>query len=137
MKWIVFLGILTLSIFRFLIAQPQKEETGIKAHIWGEVKNPGSYYLSHTGDILELISKAGGPTPNANLSKVNLIISKEKKRIIINLNKAIKKGEIFLLDNGDVVIIPRSRLAAIKETLPFVTTLAVFLNLYLTYITRR
>ncbi len=136
MKWIVFLGILTLSIFKFLIAQPLKEETGIKTHIWGEVKYPGSYNLSYTGDILELISKAGGPTINADLSRVTVIISKEKRRTTINLNKAIKKGEIFLLDNGDVVIIPRSKFAVIKESLPFITTLAVFLNIYLTYITR-
>ncbi|MEO0089229.1 MAG: SLBB domain-containing protein [candidate division WOR-3 bacterium] len=136
MKWIIFFGILTLSIFKFLIAQPLKEETTIKTHIWGEVKNPGSYNLSYTGDILELISKAGGPTTNADLSKVTVIISKEKKRITVNLNKKIKKGEIFLLDNGDVVIIPRSKFAIIKEALPFITTLAVFLNLYLTYITR-
>ncbi|MCX7836656.1 MAG: SLBB domain-containing protein [candidate division WOR-3 bacterium] len=137
MKRIIFLGILTLSIFKFLIAQPQKEETIIKAHIWGEVRNPGSYNLSYTGDILELISKAGGPTSNADLSKVNLFVSKEKRKITVNLNKAIKKGEMLLLDNGDVVIIPRSKFAIIKETLPFITTLAVFLNLYLTYITRR
>ncbi|MEO0087030.1 MAG: SLBB domain-containing protein [candidate division WOR-3 bacterium] len=137
MKWIIFLGILTLSIFGFLIAQTPKEEAIVKAHIWGEVKNPGSYNISYTGDVLELISKAGGPTPNADLSKVTLIISKEKKRIILNLNKAIKKGEIFLLDNGDIIIIPRSKFAIIKETLPFITTFAVFLNLYLTYMTRR
>lgn len=136
MKGIVFLGILILLIFKFLIAQPQREETTIKANIWGEVKNPGSYNLSYTGDILELISKAGGPTQNADLSKVTVVISKEKKRVVINLNKAIKKGDIYLLNNGDVVIIPRSKFSVIKETLPFITTLAVFLNLYLTYITR-
>jgi protein involved in polysaccharide export with SLBB domain len=136
MRWIIFLGILTLAIFKFLIAQPINKEMPIKAHIWGEVKNPGSYYLSYTGDILELISQAGGPTPNADLSKVTLIVAKEKKRVSLNLNKMIKKGEIFLLSNGDVVIIPRSKLATLKEAIPFITTLAVFVNLYLTYITR-
>lgn len=136
MKWIIFLGVLTLGAFKFLIAQPANKEMPIKAHVWGEVKNPGSYYLSYTGDILELISSAGGPTTNADLSKVTLIITKEKKRTRVNLNQMIKKGEIFLLSNGDVVIIPKSKFATFKEAIPFITTLAVFLNLYLTWRTK-
>lgn len=41
-------------------------------HIWGEVKNPGEYRVSDDTNILELISKAGGPTEYSNLKKIIL-----------------------------------------------------------------
>jgi len=41
-------------------------------HIWGEVKNPGEYRVSDDTNVLELISKAGGPTEYSNLKNVTL-----------------------------------------------------------------
>ncbi len=41
-------------------------------HIWGEVKNPGEYRVSDDTNVLELISKAGGPTEYSNLKNVML-----------------------------------------------------------------
>jgi len=48
------------------------EKLLINVHIWGEVRNPGEYLVPDDTDILELISKAGGPTEYANLSKVKI-----------------------------------------------------------------
>ena len=44
----------------------------IKVYIWGEVIRPGEYEVPEGADILELISKADGPTRSANLSKVKI-----------------------------------------------------------------
>lgn len=44
----------------------------ITVHIWGEVRNPGGYLVPDDTDILELISKAGGPTEFSNLSNVKI-----------------------------------------------------------------
>ncbi len=44
----------------------------ISVQIWGEVGRPGEYLVPDDTDILELISKAGGPSEYANLSKVKI-----------------------------------------------------------------
>lgn len=49
-----------------------EEKLEMIVHIWGEVKSPGEYRVSYDTNVLELISKAGGPTSYANLSKVRL-----------------------------------------------------------------
>ena len=42
----------------------------IVVHIWGEVNRPGEYIVPDGTNVLELISKAGGPTIYSNLSKI-------------------------------------------------------------------
>ena len=44
----------------------------ITVHIFGEVRIPGEYLVPDDTDILELISKAGGPTEFSNLNKVKI-----------------------------------------------------------------
>jgi len=44
----------------------------ITVHIWGEVRQPGEYLVPDDTDILELISKAGGPTGFSNLRNVKI-----------------------------------------------------------------
>lgn len=47
-----------------------------KVFILGEVKSPGAYYLSKNDTLLEVISKAGGVTPNAGRE---IIIARPKQ----------------------------------------------------------
>jgi protein involved in polysaccharide export with SLBB domain len=44
----------------------------ITVHIWGEVRKPGEYLVPDDTDLLELISKAGGPTEFSNLSNIKI-----------------------------------------------------------------
>jgi protein involved in polysaccharide export with SLBB domain len=44
----------------------------IRVHIFGEVKKPGEYLVPDDTDLLELISKAGGPTEFSNLTKIKI-----------------------------------------------------------------
>lgn len=44
----------------------------ITVHIWGEVRQPGEYLVPDDTNILELISKAGGPTEYSNLRNVKI-----------------------------------------------------------------
>ncbi len=48
------------------------ERLMITVHIWGEVRIPGEYLVPDDTDILELISKAGGPTEFSNLGKIKI-----------------------------------------------------------------
>ncbi len=54
----------------YLIGEEQNLE--IIVHIWGEVKSPGEKRVPDGTNIMELISKAGGPSEYSNLSKVSL-----------------------------------------------------------------
>lgn len=49
-----------------------EERLEMEVHIWGQVKSPGKYRVSYDTDMMELISIAGGPTPDANLNNVQL-----------------------------------------------------------------
>jgi len=70
-----------------------EEKLEMIVHVWGEVEKPGEYQVSYDTNILELISKAGGPTDYANLSKVRL--SREAKSMYLTqdgLKKLIAKA---------------------------------------------
>ncbi len=60
----------TAKVDQYLSGNEKKFEMIV--HIWGEVKNPGEYRVSDDTNILELISKAGGPTEYSNLKKIML-----------------------------------------------------------------
>ena len=64
------------------------EKLMFTVHIFGEVKKPGEYLVTDDTNLLELISKAGGPTEYSNLSKVKLTRGLMSDNL---LNKSIKK----------------------------------------------
>ena len=75
------IAFLITALFMSVIAQENtasdyllgsEEKLEMEVHIWGEVKNPGKYRVNYDTDMLELISIAGGPTADANLTHVQL-----------------------------------------------------------------
>jgi len=69
---------------------------------------PGEYRLKGKTTLLELVTKAGGPSEKANLTAVN-IRRQSGDTISLDLFKAIHQGEAgtdFVLDDGDLVFIP-------------------------------
>jgi len=63
---------------RYIIGEEEKLQ--IIVHIWGEVNRPGEYLVPDGTNVLELISRAGGPTQYSNLSKVTLTRAREYHR---------------------------------------------------------
>ncbi len=87
-----------------------KKITLLGAIAFRSVKNtgPGKYTLKGKTTLLELLTQAGGPTPEANLSSVN-IRRKTGQTISLDLFKSIHRGDPgqdFILDEDDVVFIP-------------------------------
>jgi len=121
-------------IIAFLMSVPDKGLM-MKVYIWGEVRTPGLYQVSSDADILELIALAGGPSSNADLSKVLLIRGEsEKGSVIINLNRYLmhkKSGEMIFLKSGDTVIIKSSIWKKVRSFISFLSSVAVFVNLYI------
>lgn len=109
----------------YLIGEERNLE--IIVHIWGEVRNPGEKRVPDGTNIMELISKAGGPTEFSNLSKVilyskqNPLLSPEEKsyfnngqdKFILNdLEELHKTGKVEIdiikyLNNGKAPYLPR------------------------------
>lgn len=82
--------------------------------IFGEVQSllrqptgPGNYFLTGKETLVDFLSRAGGPTKDADLTKVQII--RGGKTVLLNLDHAIKQGdwsENAVVDDGDTVFIP-------------------------------
>ncbi|MCP4156259.1 MAG: hypothetical protein GY757_51575 [bacterium] len=80
-----------------------------KVAVIGAVARPGSYDLFGKETLLQLISKAGGFSERASN---NVIVIRNKKNRIINLDKLMTEGSAELnvtLFPGDIVNVPHER----------------------------
>jgi protein involved in polysaccharide export with SLBB domain len=71
-------------------------------------KGPGKYRLKGKTTLLEALTRAGGPTRDADLRNVN-VRRKNGRTITLDLYAAIKRGDPdqdLVLDNDDLVFIP-------------------------------
>jgi protein involved in polysaccharide export with SLBB domain len=75
-----------------------EEQLEMVVHVWGEVRSPGQFKVPYNTTILDIISKAGGPTQYANLSKVRLTRETEgmnlTQQALKNLMDDAKAGKI-------------------------------------------
>lgn len=91
-----------------------EKELMIRVHIWGEVRNAGEYLVPDGSTVLDLISKAGGPTEFASLSKLRLTHLKphSPRYATVNLKDYLEQdnhGAPPTLVPGDVVRVPSNR----------------------------
>ena len=115
-------------------------------HVLGEVERPGEYRVTDETDVLELISKAGGPTRFANMGGVYL-------RRVEPVDSVHKAGEERLVEcdltgflrnqnepappllyPGDVVTVPRNKMAKWSTAFVLVRDIAVVVSTYLIYL---
>jgi polysaccharide export outer membrane protein len=105
--------------------------------VYGEVKSAGVYEFKENFSLLELISRAGGFTDNANINKVKVV--RKGKVIEININK-IFDGDLtqnIVLEPGDIVIVPRSGISTwnwilsnVVPTLSLITSILLIYSYY-------
>lgn len=86
------IGLILLVLSNATFSQEQKprekyllgpeQQLQIVVHIWGEVNKPGDYLVPDGTNVLELISKAGGPTNYANLS--HIVLTSEAKSYFVS-----------------------------------------------------
>jgi hypothetical protein len=114
-------------------AQPAGSQVpGSKYYVWGQVRNPGAYSFIASPDILELLSAAGGPTPDANLKRVVLIRAVSQTRTRINLEAMLNKGQVVRLSPGDVVIVSSSPWYNVRDWFTAVTMTSTLVTLVIT-----
>lgn len=128
----VLLGVVVLFLFGegSLWAQLQ-----VRAYIWGEVKNAGEYYVPSGANVIELISKAGGPTEYADIGNIKITHKKgSPNRVIkIDLSDYLEKGNprpLPILENGDVVRVPSNRWHKYRTLIRVVADIAIIANVY-------
>jgi protein involved in polysaccharide export with SLBB domain len=129
------------------------EEQGLEmiVHILGEVQKPGEYRISDKTDLLQLLSKAGGPTQFSRLSGVTVRrehdprLSSTPARgssfpveiLHVNLDKTMQSSKAMpppLLKPGDVVLVPKNALHKWKEVSAIVRDISVVASAYFLYL---
>ncbi len=81
-------------------------------YVMGQVKDPGPYDFSRPLTLLEAIKIAGGLTEYASGRRIQVIRKEGEKKITlkININDIIKgkKADDFMVQAGDVIVVPES-----------------------------
>lgn len=87
-----------------------------RVYLFGAVGRPGFYLFKPSDTVIDALNGAGGPTREADLTKVNHIrMDKAKKTSIVknvNLEVLLKKGDLrsnVELEPGDILYIPDKR----------------------------
>jgi len=128
----------------YLVGEPQGLQ--MMVHIIGEVQKPGEYRVHDQTDLLELLSKAGGPTQFSRLSSVTVrrlagsssVDGRPRKVEIlhVNLAQALNAGRgtsLPLLKPDDVILVPTNSWHAWKDVSAILRDLSVVAGVYFTY----
>jgi hypothetical protein len=131
---------------RYMLGETTRLE--ILVHVMGEVQSPGEYRVPDNTNVLELISKAGGPTKYASLGSV--IVKRggglsdlsqtgdEQGRVLkVNLENYLTKensGPIPVLQPGDVVTVHANSWSTWKTVFGMARDISVVASLYLLYV---
>jgi hypothetical protein len=131
----------------FIVGEPQGLE--MLVHVIGEVQKPGEYRVRDRTDLLQLISKAGGPTQFSRLNGITVrrtswmrasaIASGDAPSVEIihvNLDRIMrdKTASPPLLQPGDVVLVPKNKWHRWKDASAVARDLSVIASAYFLYI---
>jgi protein involved in polysaccharide export with SLBB domain len=91
----------------------------VRISVLGEVRSPALYPVDPGISLIQLLTIAGGPTPNANLRRTRVV--REGRVFEVDLESALTgsaAGRVVLYSN-DVVVVPK-KTGFTRETLQFV-----------------
>lgn len=107
------------------------DSTDASVFVMGEVKNPGSYPIQTPGmSFLDAINQAGGPTEDANITKIRLVRNRrENDADTINLDKILSKTDFsqnLIMQDNDIIYVPKKGIAKfnyyLRQINPFLGT---------------
>jgi len=146
---IILASILTVFFFEFLHAQDDiqigssgRESNSVGAlfdysnpsgvnfrvQLWGYVRYPGFYIIPAGTSINELLSLAGGPMEDANLSDIRVVKLKEGSQTVMmkyNYNDLVWEDNIKTqikytrLEAGDIIVVPGEPRYFVREDIAF------------------
>lgn len=131
------------------------ERLMITVHVIGEVQRPGEYLVPDDTNVLELISKASGPTEYSNLNNVKItrglinysvtkgaknkaIRTQEYKKVIkLQLKKILyeegSSKNLPILQPGDVVTVGRNKWFTWQTIIRVISQLAIVAQVWYWY----
>ena len=98
----------------------------IRVNIFGEVKNPGFYFVTGSDKLSDLIAQAGGTTPDADLGEIS--IYRNNREIQIDGEEVIEKSnkmDDIGLQSGDRIFISRKWFSGSTSTVVISTLAAI------------
>lgn len=106
-------------------------EITMPINVWGHVRNPGRYEVPISTDLVQLVSYAGGPLAQANLSSVRISRVVRRDDAIRTVDYEVNLDRLDRLDEkardlepGDTVYI-EAESYSFREIFDLVTTLAI------------
>ncbi len=116
----------------------------IMVNIWGYVRYPGKYYVPEQSKIIDLISYAGGPVPDAHLDDVRLYRTTQQggtEFYKYNMEDLMfKSKEITMIENlpqlkaGDIVVVPGEPRLYLRDYISIAATVTSTLVSILTFV---
>jgi protein involved in polysaccharide export with SLBB domain len=129
----------------YLVGEPQGLE--MMVHIIGEVQKPGEYRVHDQTNLLELVSKAGGPTQFSRLSSVTVRrtaggllaggSTPQVEILHVDLAGALhggRGGVMPVLKPDDVVLVPTNSWHTWKDISAILRDLSVVATAYFYYL---
>ncbi len=91
-----------------------------QVYIFGEVSSPGKYTFTGDANVLDVISRAGGPRVGAEMKHVKIIRGTPENPIVVsaNIKRLLKKSDLSQnksIKDGDIVFLPRSSMAMVSN----------------------
>jgi len=107
-------------------------ELTMQVNIWGSIQKPGRYEIPTSTDIIQLISYAGGPNPDANMSSVRITRATKKDGVIVRSEYFINLDDLPNTESsklellpGDTIFIDHTSWTTVRDVLTVVTTAAI------------
>lgn len=120
---------------KYYIYVGETGELQLKVSIWGEIGSPGLYAISEDVDLATLISLAGGPTENANLSNIKIMRSFPSPEVItVNMKHFFKTGDrvgIPFLRPGDMIKVNTTLWNRVYKFTRWVTETSIMVGIYI------
>jgi len=158
--WLRLLAVLLVATWLCPTQARAQERTGylpgehqgleIIVHVIGEVQKPGEYRVPDQTDLLELLSKAGGPTQFSRLSSVSVrrVASgrvaaasgggaPRAEIIRVNIEEILHRQDVApppKLQPGDVVFVPNNTWHKWKDVSGVIRDLSVVASAYFLYL---
>jgi polysaccharide export outer membrane protein len=90
---------------------PDSSETAV--YVLGAVPKPGSYRLTPSMTVLDVLAQAGGPTNDAAPEKIGIYRASSRQTQILSFSELIGPNRTVnhALEDGDVLFVPTSGLA--------------------------
>ena len=113
-----------------IIYVPDIEEKLV--YVLGEVRSPGAFPLTPSMSFVELLARAGGPTPNAAPDRINVIRPTQGLNRPIALKELIVPNKKFnvALQEGDIIYVPTNTITKVNYALQFLNPFTTMLGIY-------